>query len=114
MSNANIVRSILAATLCLTGGAAFAQSSTGTITVSKIRTGWSTDMFAVVPVGAIINPANCVYADGYVSLSPAPGYQTFLSAALTAFALDTPVAVSVNDTACAANRPMIIGIELLR
>ncbi|MBX3701195.1 MAG: hypothetical protein KF903_09385 [Dokdonella sp.] len=108
-----IIRTLAITTLCMISGTTFAQSSTGTITLSALRTGWNSDSFALVPVGAIINPANCSTPDGYVSAAPAPGYQTFLSTALTAFALDTSVAVTVHNTACISGRPVLIGINLM-
>lgn len=110
----SIIRTLTLATLCTISGATFAQSSTGTITLSALRTGWNSDSFGLVPVGAVINPANCSTPDGYVSAAPAPGYQTFLSTALTAFALDTPIVVTVNNTVCLSGRPVLIGINLVR
>ncbi|HVT33149.1 MAG TPA: hypothetical protein VHE32_10905 [Rhodanobacteraceae bacterium] len=89
-----------------------AQSMTGPVDITWVRTGWNSDAIGVVTAQPIINPAGCPTADGYVSTSSRPGYQTYLSATLTAFALSTPVDITVLDTQCEGGRPVLIGINL--
>ncbi|MCK9538219.1 hypothetical protein [Dokdonella sp.] len=93
---------------------ASAQSSTGTVSIDGIRTGWNLDAFAIETVQPIINPASCSAPDGYMIDSTMPGYQTFLSASLTAFSLNFPVAITVDGTRCVAQRPRIVGVNIMR
>ena len=102
---------LAALTLSVACGAG-AQSMTGLVDITMVRTGWNSDAMAVVTAQPIINPAGCPTTDGYVSTSARPGYQTYLSATLTAFALSTPVVVSVLDSGCDGGRPVLIGINL--
>ncbi len=104
------------ATLCglLLAQAAAAQSSSGVVTIDSIRTGWNSDTFAIETVQPIVNPASCPAPDGYSADSTVPGYQTYLSASLTAFSLDYPIVVTVDSTRCVAQRPRILGVNILR
>lgn len=81
-------------------GSAAAQSMTGNVSLSMIRTGWNADMFALVTAQPMINPAGCPNANGYISSNTLAGYQTYLSASLAAFSLDAPVVITVHDTEC--------------
>ena len=94
-----------------------AQTMSGNVKVSMVRTGWPADSFAVVTDGIpedFVNPANCPNQDGYVSTKPAPGFATYYQAALLALQLQVPVQVTVANTGCTAGRPKLIGINLLR
>lgn len=92
---------------------AFSQTMVnGTITM--IRTGWNVDDFAIVTAESIINPANCATPDGYMSAHNLPGYSTYYALALTAYSLSNPVVITVHQSLCAADRPMIIGINMGR
>jgi ABC-type proline/glycine betaine transport system substrate-binding protein len=105
-------RLMLAALALSAACGASAQSMTGPVDITLVRTGWNSDAMAIVTAQPILNPAGCPTADGYVSTSSRPGYQTYLSATLTAFALSTPVVVTVLDSACDGGRPVLIGVNL--
>lgn len=105
-------RSLLFVLAMSIAGTASAQTFTAPITVKQVRTGWNADMFAIVPVQSMINPASCSSPDGYVSTSTEPGYQTHLAASLMAFSLDASVVVAVDNTKCLAGRPVIIGVSV--
>lgn len=85
-------------------------SQAGSITM--IRTGWNLDSFAVVTAEPIVNPAGCPTPDGYISDKSFPGYETFYSAALTAFIARCRVIMVVDDTQCIHDRPKIVGINV--
>lgn len=91
---------------------AHAQSSTGPVPISRIRTGWAADQFAIETGQAILNPANCPVPNGYHSSSSDPGYKTYYSAALTAFALGKNVTIIVSNTDCSVSGPRIIGVYI--
>jgi hypothetical protein len=99
--------------LTLIAAPAGAQTMTPAANVTQIRTGWNTDSFAVVTSQQTVNPFGCPIVDGYVSVKPAPGYATYYDAAKLAFQTNTHVVVAVDNTACAAGRPKIIGINVL-
>jgi hypothetical protein len=80
--------------------------------ITMIRTGWNLDSFAVVTAEPIINPAGCATPDGYISDKSLPGYETFYSAALTAFVARRRVIMVVDDTQCVHDRPKIVGINV--
>lgn len=100
--------------LTLIAAPAGAQTMAPPANITQIRTGWNLDSFAVVPSQQIVNPFGCPTVDGYVSSKPSPGYQTFYDAAKLAFQLNSRVVVTVDNKACAAGRPKIIGINILR
>jgi hypothetical protein len=104
-------RTLLALILIGCSGPAFSQAGAGGL-ITTIRTGWNIDSFAIVIDGMIQNPANCPTADGYVSIHTLPGYSTYYTAALTAYSLREPVAITIDNTRCAQGRPMLIGINL--
>jgi hypothetical protein len=84
-------------------------------TITMIRTGWNADSFAVVTAEPIANPAHCPTPDGYISERSLPGYNTYYAAALTAYATNSKVIVTVHNTQCGpAGRPKLIGINLTR
>jgi hypothetical protein len=116
---------------------AISQTATPPSLITMIRTGWDAESFAVVTQGPILNPQHCPIADGYVTDSSAPGYNTYYAAALAAYVSNTPVSVVVFDRAiispagtrtttartragtnvaspCDQGRPKLIGINLTR
>lgn len=86
----------------------------GPLTISRIRTGWASDTFAIETSQAIINPAGCAAPDGYISDSSHPGYKTYYAAALMAFASGKPVTVVISDAECYSGRPKIMGIYVAK
>jgi hypothetical protein len=109
------MRPILGAlTLILAASPAMAQTMTGPVNVTMIRTGWDADAFAVVTLQPIVNPGHCPIADGYVAQKPQKGYATYYDAALLAFDKNARVHVTVANAGCVAGRPKLIGLNLLR
>jgi hypothetical protein len=100
---------ILAAT-----GPGMAQTVTGPLNVTTIRTGWNADSFAIVTLQPIANPAHCALPDGYIALKPQPGYGTYYEAALVALQSNLRIQMSVDNAACIAGRPKMIGVNVLR
>ena len=90
-----------------------AQTMQPPAAVTMVRTGWGADSFAVVTAGPVGNPAGCSTPDGYISDKSLPGYQTYYSAALAAITSRLRVVVTVHNTRCFQNRPVLIGINLL-
>ncbi len=82
--------------------------------ITMIRTGWDAEQFGIVTVAPIQNPAHCPTADGYVTDSKQPGYQTTYAATLLAFAERATVIVVVAEQGCIAGRPKLIGIDVVR
>jgi hypothetical protein len=82
--------------------------------ITMIRTGWNAEQFGIVTVAPIVNPAGCPTPDGYVTDSAQPGYQTYYSATLLAFAERAKVIVVVAEQGCVAGRPKLIGINIVR
>ena len=107
-------RLFIAALALFAASGATAQTMTGPVTTTMVRTGWNADSFAVVTAAPIVNPANCPTADGYISDKSLPGYQTYLAASLAAFSLNTPVVITIYNSQCFAQRPVMIGINLVR
>jgi hypothetical protein len=122
---------------------AVSQTTTAPSLITMIATGWDVEAFAVVTQGPILNPQHCPIADGYVTDSSLPGYNTYYAAALAAYASNSPVSVVVFDKSgttptdapglpqhpptatapgtgvpvqppCAQGRPRLIGIYLTR
>lgn len=100
--------------LTLFSGNAQAQTNTGAIPLAAIRTGWSNDLFTVDTGGTYLNPANCPAADGYYASGANPGYKTFYSVALLAFAMAKNVTVILSNSECTESRPRIIGITIAK
>lgn len=96
--------------LTLVVGTAQAQTSTGSVPVAAIRTGWMNDLFAVDTGGTYLNPANCQVTDGYYASGANPGYKTYYAVALLAFAIGKNVTVILSNSECTELRPRIIGI----
>ena len=92
---------------------AYAQTSTTTVSVSGVRTGWNGDSFAITTYEPIYNPASCPTPDGYISDKSFPGYSTYYSAALSAITFHLRVVVTLDVTQCFAGRPKIIGVNLI-
>ena len=107
-------RFILAACACLAGSisisSALAVTQTGPLPITRIRTGWVADQFAIETNQTIVNPAGCIAPNGYISNISDPGYKTYYAAVLMAFALGKKVTVIISDTECMASTPKIIGI----
>ncbi|WP_434149223.1 hypothetical protein ACR2R6_18750 [Methylocaldum gracile subsp. desertum] len=80
--------------------------------ITMVRTGWNADSFAVVTAEPIVNPAGCPTPDGYISDKAFPGYETFYSAALTAFVARRRVIMVVDEAQCFNDRPKIVGINI--
>ncbi len=83
-------------------------------TIKEIRTGWNSDQFGIVTNEPMRNPAGCPTADGYVTDSTQPGFNTFYVAAITAFVERARVVIVVAPRGCVAGRPKLIGINVLR
>jgi hypothetical protein len=109
------LRVIGLAFFALVGATAVAEPASIQTQITMIRTGWNRDQFAIVTVAKIQDPAKCATApDGYLTDSTQPGYQTYYAAALLAFAERATVVVVVDDHACLAGRPKLIGINIVR
>ena len=113
-----IISSLLkiAGVACISLFAAEASAQATTVSnvgISKIRTGWAADAFALETTGTpIANPAGCVTADGYMTDSSQPGYKTFLMMATMAMATEKKIIVVVSNSECISNRPKIWGIYI--
>jgi hypothetical protein len=108
------LRVIGLALLPFTGATAMAAPASIQTQITMIRTGWNRDQFAIVTVAKIQDPAKCGTADGYLTDSTQPGYLTYYAAALLAFAERATVIVVVDEQACLAGRPKLIGINIVR
>lgn len=104
---------VAAALAALPAVPALAQQMTGDVNVTMVRTGWNADSFAVVTRQPVVNPARCRAPDGYISHSSLPGYNTYYAAALAALTANLPVQVTVDAGRCFADRPVIIGINVV-
>ena len=86
-----------------------------TTQITMIFTGHNKDQFGIHTVAPTVNPANCPLMDsGYATDSSQPGFHTFYAAALLAFAERAGVEVVVDDEGCVADRPRLIGINIIR
>lgn len=86
-----------------------------TIQITMIFTGHNKDQFGIHTVAPTVNPAKCDLPNsGYATDSSQPGYHTFYAAALLAFAERANVVVVVDDEGCVADRPKLIGLNILR
>lgn len=95
-------------------GDAFAGAvGTGTVQITKLRTGWDSEQFAVETAEAYINPASCPSPDGYAALDSSPGYRTYYSAILAAISSGKKVQLIVSNSDCAMGRPRIMGVYLI-
>jgi hypothetical protein len=80
-----------------------------------IFTGHNADQFGIHTEAPTVNPAHCPLPNsGYATDSDQPGYRTFYAAVLLAFAVRANVEVVVDDEGCIADRPKMIGINILR
>ena len=87
-------------------------AQTGPLQITRIRTGWAADQFAIETNQPILNPAGCPTPDGYALTYSDAGYKTHYAATLLAFSMAKPVMVAVSDTECVVGRPKIWGINL--
>lgn len=46
---------------------AHAQSNSGAVSITMIRTGWGSDTFAIETGQAVVNPAHCSAPDAYMA-----------------------------------------------
>jgi len=95
-------------------GNVHAQSNSGSVPITMIRTGWASDTFAIETGQAIVNPARCSAPDSYMAAISEPGYKTHYAAALLAFSSGKNVIVIVSDTDCSGSRPRIIGLHIAK
>ena len=102
-----IIGTFLASGISITAALA---AETGYVTISRIRTGWASDTFAIETKEVVVNPAGCATPDGYISDSSHPGYKTYYSVTLMAFASGKPVKVIISNTECHSGRPKILGV----
>lgn len=105
------------ATLCLIlfcGFAthAMAQSSTGRVKITGVRTGWNSDQVAVITSGTLPNPASCPSPDGVILTPSIPGYKTHYATILTAIAADKEVEITVANAGCTSGRPTFWGVNM--
>jgi hypothetical protein len=94
---------------------AFSADQKVSTQITMIFTGHNKDLFGIHTVAPTINPARCPLSDsGYATDSSHPGYHTFYAAVLLAFAERANVEVVVDDEGCVADRPRLIGLNILR
>lgn len=80
-----------------------------------VFTGHRADLFGIHTMAPTVNPAQCKLSDsGYATDSHEPGFQTLYAAVLLAFAERANVEVIVDDEGCVADRPRMIGLNILR
>jgi hypothetical protein len=109
-SGIKAIASILLAVCMIDAGA---QTTTQSVSITKIRTGWAGDVFTLETAGfPILNPAGCTLPDGYLADISSAGYKTHLAAALTAFSTDKKVTIIISDHDCVLSRPKIWGIYI--
>jgi hypothetical protein len=89
-----------------------AQSSTGRVKISGIRTGWNADQVAITFSGSVPNPAGCSTPDGIILNTSTPGFKTHYAAILTALATEKDVEIIIAPDGCNVNRPLFWGIYL--
>jgi hypothetical protein len=82
--------------------------------IRMIFTGWNAEQFGILTVAPAINPAKCPLSDGYATDISQPGYYTYYAAALLAFAERATVIVVVAEEGCIADRPKLIGLNVVR
>ena len=87
-----------------------AQSSTGRVKITGIRTGWNSDQVAITFTGAVPNPAGCTAPDGIILNTTTPGFKTHYAAILTAFSTERDVEIIIAPTGCTVSRPVFWGI----
>ena len=89
-----------------------AQSSTGRVKISGIRTGWNADQVAITFSGSVPNPAGCSTPDGIILNTSTPGFKTHYAAILTALATEKDVEIIIAPDGCNVDRPLFWGIYL--
>jgi|SRR5450631_1744656 hypothetical protein len=93
---------------------AFADQKVST-QITMVFTGHNAEQFGIHTVAPTVNPAKCPLPDsGYATDSNQPGYRTYYAAVLLAFAERADVEVVVDDEGCVADRPRLIGLNILR
>jgi hypothetical protein len=70
------------------------------------------EIIYVTTSDTVVNPANCVAADGYV-VNNAAITKSSLAIAITAITAGRPVRLYLSSTQCAQNRPMVLDFTLL-
>jgi hypothetical protein len=108
-------RSLTLSLLVVSFAPAFAKDlHTETTKITMIFTGFEKDQFGIHTAAKTVNPAKCKLSDqGYATDSSEPGYYTFYAAALLAFAERADVVVVVDDEGCVADRPKLIGLNIM-
>lgn len=91
----------------------FGIVGTGNVTITRIRTGLDADQFAIVTREPMINPAGCAVPDGYVATATKGGYKETYAAALSAMYSGKQVQVTLSDLDCAAQRPRVMGVQVI-
>ncbi len=100
--------------LIVSGPPAFADQKVAT-QITMVFTGHNAEQFGIHTVAPTVNPAKCPLPDsGYATDSNQPGYRTYYAAVLLAFAERADVEVVVDDEGCVADRPRLIGLNILR
>jgi len=93
---------------------AFADQKVST-QITMVFTGHNIEQFGIHTVAPTVNPAHCPLPNsGYATDNNQPGYRTFYAAVLLAFAERADVEVIVDDEGCVAERPKLIGLNILR
>lgn len=98
--------------LCGLTTQAIAQSSTGRVKITSIRTGWNSDQVAVTTSGALPNPGGCPSPDGVILTPATPGYKTHYATILTAITADKEIEIIIAPTGCTSGRPTFWGIYM--
>lgn len=94
---------------------AAAQTASGAVNITGIRTGWAIDAFGIESVRqTVVNPANCAVPDAYQIDGAQPGYKTHIATVLLAFASGRPVYITLSNSTCSQSRPMVIGLAVYR
>ena len=91
---------------------AFAQSTTGRVKITGVRTGWNSDQVAVSLTGTLPNPAGCSQPDGVILNVNTPGFKTHYATILAALTSDREVEIIIAPTGCNVNRPTFWGVYL--
>ncbi|MFK3649416.1 hypothetical protein ACI2IY_13425 [Lysobacter enzymogenes] len=93
-------------------GVAMAQTAAAPATIVRIHTGWDAEQFRIETSAGrpVLNPANCLRTDGYILHSSFAGYQTNYQLVLAAYAQNKPVTVTISNSTCWNDRPVILGL----
>lgn len=107
----------LGAVLVVGAGQALADQWTSPVTVTGVQAGNTTGNSSgslevyITTSQTVMNPADCVATDGYVTIDPVIANSVY-AGALSARAMGANVQFYVSGSLCAANRPMIISFQV--